>query len=274
MDKRGKLLIAFCSVLLITVGLFLSGFEMQTINYSVTTDKLSGEVRIAFISDLHNCFYGGKDQSELMKAIDDSEPDIVIFGGDVLDAWGGTEYSLRIMEMAAEKYPCCYTPGNHETMRDDMDSFVAQVSELGVNVVMGNYWEIQLSAGKIRIYGAVDRNYKDQLKNCFKTLDGSYYNIFLGHQPEQFKDYLNSEKVRFDLVLSGHSHGGQWRIPVILEQGLYSPDQGIFPEKTCGTRTDGDSLQIISRGLAKPARMFFIPRIFNRPEFSVITING
>ncbi|MBQ4225962.1 MAG: phosphoesterase, partial [Oscillospiraceae bacterium] len=77
---------------------------------------------------------------------------------------------------------------------------------------------------------------------------------------------------RYDLILSGHAHGGQWRIPGLLDQGLFAPDQGLFPEFTCGQREKNGTVQIVSRGLAKTLRMALIPRIFNRPELSVIDI--
>ena len=76
----------------------------------------------------------------------------------------------------------------------------------------------------------------------------------------------------FDLVLSGHAHGGQWIVPELLPQGVYAPDQGIFPAFTNGQRESGDTTQIVSRGLAKPPRMLLFPRICNRPELSVIDI--
>ncbi|MDE6796877.1 MAG: phosphoesterase, partial [Ruminococcus sp.] len=94
------------------------------------------------------------------------------------------------------------------------------------------------------------------------------YNILLLHQPEQFPQFTE----KFDLILSGHAHGGQWRFPVILEQGLYAPNQGLFPDYTNGQYEYADCTHIISRGLARPLRMIFIPRIFNRPEISVIDI--
>ena len=84
---------------------------------------------------------------------------------------------------------------------------------------------------------------------------------------------MDTEK-DFDLILSGHAHGGQWRLPKILDQGLYAPEQGIFPKYTTGMYQYGDTVHIISRGLARPMRMIFIPRIFNRPELSIIDINN
>ena len=115
--------------------------------------------------------------------------------------------------------------------------------------------------------------YHKEFNKIKKTLDDNYYNILIAHQPEQIDEFLDTGDVKFDLILSGHAHGGQWRIPKLLDQGLYAPNQGLFPKYTCGMYKYGDTVHIISKGLARPARMIFIPRIFNRPEFSVIDIS-
>ena len=275
--KKIRRLITVLCCLVVLCCLSAFGFSMKLVNYSVSSDKLSSSVNVVFISDLHNCFYGGTDQSGLWEAVNASQPDIVIFGGDVIDAWGGTEYALRIMKMANEKYPCVYTPGNHESMRDDMDEFSKQVSDIGIPILLGNKAEFEVNGQSIRIYGIQEvqswGRKAPQIDECYDDLDENYYNILLAHQPEQIDRILRSDK-HFDLILSGHAHGGQWRLPKLLDQGLYAPDQGIFPKYTSVQYSYDSTTHIISRGLARPVRMIFIPRIFNRPELSVIKING
>lgn len=278
-EKRKKLrkrLIFAGITAAVIILLYIWGFMLQIVNYKIKSDKITNGLKIVFISDLHNCFFGGTDQSGLIEEIESAEPDIVIFGGDVVDQWGGTKHSLTLMKWAAENYRCFYTPGNHEGMRDDEESFIAEVKLLGISVPMGDYFELDIKNQQIRIYGVINAYKGDQLKNSFKTLDNDFYNILIAHQPEQFGRYLDSGDVKFDLILSGHAHGGQWRIPFILEQGLYAPDQGLFPDYTNGMfdYNGGKSAHIVSKGLAKPLRMIFIPRIFNRPEFTVIEIDS
>ena len=275
--KKIRRLITVLCCLVVLCCLSAFGFSMKLVNYSVSSDKLSSSVNVVFISDLHNCFYGGTDQSGLWEAVNASQPDIVIFGGDVIDAWGGTEYALRIMKMANEKYPCVYTPGNHESMRDDMDEFSKQVSDIGIPILLGNKAEFKVKGQSIRIYGIQEvqswGRKAPQIDECYDDLDENYYNILLAHQPEQIDRILRNDK-HFDLILSGHAHVGQWRLPKLLDLGLYAPDQGIFPKYTSGQYSYDSTTHIISRGLARPVRMIFIPRIFNRPELSVIKING
>lgn len=262
-----KILKISAVVLVVIVLLYAWGFALKPVNYSVESEKTDG-LKIVFVSDLHNCSFGGKDQSGIFKKIEKSKPDLVLFGGDVIDAWGGTENSLRLMKTVAEKYPCAYTAGNHEEMREDEEEFFEEVRKLDVPVINGDFTEFDINSQKIRVYGIID--YHDYYQE--NELNSDYYNILLLHQPEQFEPYDPNLK-KFDLILSGHAHGGQWRIPFILEQGLYAPDQGIFPDYTTGQYQYGNCTHIISRGLARPMRMIFIPRIFNRPELSVIDIS-
>ena len=272
--KRKRIIIAL--ILLIFAALSAWGFTMQTVYYNVKTDKLTKQLRIVFISDLHNCFYGGTDQSAIIKEVRKNRPDIVIFGGDVIDQWGGTKYALSLISMLRQDYHCFYTPGNHEESRSDKEEFYNEVGKL-CPVIMGDYEQVSINGQDIRIYGALDSiewgKNKTQLEECFDTLDANYYNILIIHAPDQINFCLGrSENKYFDLILSGHAHGGQWRIPKILDQGLYAPDQGLFPTYTTGMYEYENTVHIISRGLAKPLRMIFIPRIFNHPELSVITV--
>lgn len=258
-----KKFIRLTVVFLIIVLLYAWGFAMQTEFYSVNSEK-NNSLRIVFISDLHNCTYGGKDQSGIIRKIDENKPDLVLFGGDVIDHVNGTENAITLMKDVAKKYPCTYCAGNHEEYRDDLEEFYKDVENLGIPVLDGNSTDFVINNQKIRIYGVVNSQY---IKGLPQT-DDDYYNILLLHEPQQYGEFTE----KFDLILSGHAHGGQWRLPVILEQGTYAPNQGLFPDYTNGKYEYGKCTHIISRGLARPLRMIFIPRIFNRPEISVIDI--
>lgn len=259
-----KKIIRLVIVMAVIVGLYAWGFALQTVDYNVHSEKINN-IKIVFVSDLHNCFYGGKDQSGIFRKIEKAEPDLVLFGGDVIDHTGDTGNALTLMKMTAEKYPCAYSAGNHESYRDDLGKFFADVSDIGVEVLDDSYTDFEINNQKIRIYGIID----SQDSQITPKTSGDFYNILLLHEPQQYKQYTKD----FDLILSGHAHGGQWRIPFILEQGLYVPDQGLFPDYTNGQYQHGNCTHIISRGLARPLRMIFIPRIFNRPELSIIDIS-
>ena len=97
--------------------------------------------------------------------------------------------------------------------------------------------------------------------------DGETFSILLTHRPERVEDYTGRG---FDLVLAGHAHGGQWRLPGLIN-GLIAPNQGLFPRYAGGRYAlDGDTTMIVSRGLARESTR--IPRLFNRPELVVVDI--
>lgn len=272
--KKKKLMIAAVTAAAVIL-LNAWGFAMKTEHYTLSSEKLSGGLRIVFVSDLHNCFYGGTDQSGIIEKIDSEHPDIVIFGGDVIDFKGGTKYALRLMRDMKSKYRCFYSPGNHEELFDDEQGFYKKVEALEINVLTGGWETAEVDGQSVRIYGAQNA-YSDEFDSCVRDAAAhtDTYNILVVHQPEQVKGMLEGGSSPFDLVLSGHAHAGQWRIPKLLDQGLYAPDQGLFPKYTNGMYSYGSSSHLISRGLARPLRMIFIPRIFNRPELSVIEIKG
>lgn len=94
--------------------------------------------------------------------------------------------------------------------------------------------------------------------------------ILLSHRPELIDVY---EKIDADVIVSGHAHGGQWRIPVLLDQGFYGPDQGFFPKITGGVHelAQGRKL-VVSRGLARESTR--VPRFYNPPEVVIMELEA
>jgi hypothetical protein len=276
MKINKKKLIITAIILLIIIILDCWGFSMKTEYYTVESGKVDTPIRIVFISDLHNCFYGGFDQSGIIDAIEEAQPDIVLFGGDIVSKTGGMKNAETLLRAISEKYPCAYASGNHEEMRSDKSDVLKMIDGAGVKVLNGQSTDLEIKGKNVHISGIVEPFiYSDQLENVYKDIKPESYNILLGHEPEFWGTYIIKSMQTgksFDLILSGHDHGGQWRLPIILEQGLYAPDQGFFPEFTNGQREENGTVQIVSRGLARQLNMIFIPRIFNRPEFSVIDI--
>ena len=104
------------------------------------------------------------------------------------------------------------------------------------------------------------------MEKAEKAADQEHFTVLLSHRPELAEMY---QKYKFDLVLSGHAHGGQWRIPGILN-GLFAPNQGILPRYAGGRYDFEGQTLIVSRGLARESTL--APRIFNRPELVIIEL--
>ena len=265
-------------VIIVLLVILVIAFDKRLLvrKYSIDSDKVSSDIRIALITDLHSSKYG-KNQSELISAIDEQSPDLVVIVGDHFDHTLSDENSKDFLAGVTEKYQCYYVTGNHEYY-SDTEYFHDKISVLesyGVKILSGEYDTVTVNGETVNICGVddpianvdVSSTFSEQLEYVSGSAQNGNYTILLSHRPEYFETYCTYD---FDLVLSGHAHGGQWRIPYILN-GVYSPNQGLFP-KYAGGQYDSDSLtMIVSRGLS--LKHCLVPRIFNRPELVIIDIH-
>ena len=97
------------------------------------------------------------------------------------------------------------------------------------------------------------------------------FNVLMFHRANLLDVFKNTD---FDLILSGHMHGGQFRIPGI--GGVVSPKTNFmqkgrifFPKYFGGEYSLDDTKMIVSRGIGNPT---ILPRVFNRPEICSITL--
>ncbi len=269
------------TVLIIILGLSIAvlalDMRLKTVFYTVENEHSDEKMRIALITDLHSCRYGGDDQSGLLDAVRAQNPDVVLFGGDIFDSRGmDDENAITVLKALGSEYECYFISGNHEVRHEKLDTYKEIVRSCGITVLDGTHTKMAISAvsGTPDIYGfdsaSAYRDFDLQLPHMEEVIQNYHFaesfNILLIHHPEHFEEYAN---LGFDLVLCGHAHGGQWRIPGILN-GIYAPGQGIFPEYAGGLYEKDGTTMIVSRGLAKES--FFIPRIFNRPELVIIDI--
>ena len=92
------------------------------------------------------------------------------------------------------------------------------------------------------------------------------YTILLAHRPELFELY---GEIGVDLVLSGHAHGGQIRLPGI--GGVIAPQQGLFPQYDSGAYENGHTIMVVSRGVGNS---LFPLRYNNPPEILLLELTG
>lgn len=277
--NRGLAAVRWGAGLICVVALLIMAFcmKLQTRFYTVESDKLSGSVRIALVTDLHSCQYG-EGQEALIEAIDRQNPDLVLLGGDICDDVIPNDGTEALLKGIAHRYLCYYVTGNHEYWSGDIEGILELLRSYGVNVLDGNYDVIQVRGQVLNICGVTDpdvigytdseRDVEQQLKELDQVNENGYFTILLAHRPEKIEEYAEHD---FDLVLSGHTHGGQWRLPGLLN-GVYAPDQGIFPKYAGGEYMVDGTRMVVSRGLARESTR--VPRIFNRPELVVVDLKG
>lgn len=245
--------------------------------YTVSDEELPEEFSdftITQISDLHNALFG-KNNKRLIEKIISTSPDIIVITGDIIDQnRTDTDISLDFVKQAVKIAPTYYVTGNHEAIADGFDIFIEEAKKAGMVYLENDTVTLTKDGAEINLTGVDDpflltsyisENMEESLKTTLSFLlprDG--YNILLAHRPNYFDIYSSFDA---DLIISGHVHGGQFRLPFI--GGLYAPDQGFNPEYDAGSYTDGKAQMIISRGLGNSR---FPVRLNNTPEIVVITL--
>lgn len=260
-------------VLAILVVLTLIALDERLIlrTYTVVSPKLTAEVRLAVVTDFHS----SDNADDVVAMVTSCAPDAVLMVGDMFDddtQNRPTERTLSLMRQLSAQYPCYYVSGNHEAWTGEMDALYQQTEEAGVTVLRMSSGVLTVRGQRIALCGIPDPyemvfsgapDTEEQLRQAMENVDSADFTVLLAHRPELLAKYA---QFPFDLVVSGHAHGGQVRIPGVLN-GLYAPNQGWFPKLAGGAYTQDGTTLIVSRGLAVRTRL---PRIFNRPEVVLV----
>jgi predicted MPP superfamily phosphohydrolase len=243
--------------------------------YTVETAK-AADARFALVSDLHAARYGAG-QADLLNLIRDQKPDAILLAGDMIDNASSNESTMEFMRGAADIAPCFYVSGSHDLWSDQYDECVRAMKDWGIAVLNGDTAALDVHGRRINLCGIGDPTYGGymddrarylaDLEAAFSSLDRETFNVLIAHRPDYIEAY---QEYPFDLVVSGHTHGGQVRVPFLVN-GLFAPDQGWFPKYAGGQYVLGDQTLIISRGLSHYPR---IPRVFNPPEVCVIDVRA
>ena len=157
--------------------------------------------------------------------------------------------------------------GNHEWLLTENQKLELDDGLIRAGIRILNNEEVQIESEneKIRIIGLDDNSlHNESLREILG--EDTAFNIVLAHEPQYIDNYA---KAKADLVLTGHAHGGQFRIPGV--GGLVAPNQGIFPQYTEGQHHLENTDMIISRGLGNS----IIPvRIMNDPEIVCVILKS
>ena len=289
-----KKLIFFLSVCF----LFASCATVKVRGYQLEKSALPEKVRIVQISDFHSNTFG-KNEEKLLSKVRAARPDLIFLTGDIFDYYVNVKkdknlQNCRDLLSGLNKIaPFFYVSGNHEFYFHHNGEWSYLIEEYGGKILHNETVLVQINQGIVEVTGIGDPfeemtyeeriNSKDnkelyliRLRNISKEAadikkraaekEGLLFSVLLAHRPEYISEYL---KYDYDLILSGHAHGGQWRFPP-FNNGLYAPGQGLFPKYAGGLYKfkDSESIFIVSRGLSYQSTK--IPRLFNPPELVVI----
>lgn len=267
--RRDFILLGAAIVLCIVFSLWQNN-ALTVTNYRAESNKPlpQDRLRIVQLSDLHNKWFGNG-QARLLTEIRAQTPDLIVCTGDMVDS-RRTDLApaFALAEALTEIAPTYYVSGNHELrLSNEMrNAFYDGLSARGVILLLNRTDTLTVRGCAITLIGLDDRNLEDDtLPQIADTLSQEPIRILLAHEPQAFPHYTEYA----DIIFSGHTHGGQIRLPFI--GGLAAPDQGLFPKYDAGEFQEGESTMFISRGLGNS---LFPIRVFNRPEIVSVTVSN
>lgn len=255
-----------------------SALMVSTVN--ISSDRIPSvfsNFRIAQVSDLHNTEFG-EGNTKLIEILSELKPDIIVITGDLIDArHTDIKIALDFVKGAVQIAPVYYVTGNHEANCSQYGQLKTGLEMAGVTILKDEALQLECDGEMLTLIGISDPDFTikgdifnevpGMVKAKLNSLidDNNNYMILLSHRPELFETYVCCG---VDLVLSGHTHGGQFRLPFI--GGIVAPNQGLFPKYDSGLYTDGITNMVVSRGLGNSIIPF---RFNNRPEVILVELN-
>lgn len=271
MNTRQKL------ILLLIIILFLIFYIYFEVNYTkienivLKSKKLPKEekLKILHISDIHNKKFS-KNTMKLLKDIKGLQPDIIALTGDIID--GKTrdfENVYKIMDEIVKINDSIYfVSGNHEWRNHRTKDFLRGLRERNIKIINNSNELITKETFSINVCG-IDDPYTnhDDIDKAFKNINRDNFTLLLSHSPDIV---LKRDNLPCDLILCGHTHGGQIRLPFI--GGLVAPGQGYLPKYDKGIyKLKNNTLLYVNSGLGTSALPI---RFLNRSQVSFITLIG
>ena len=257
-------------LLLFLAAIIIAGLinPLSLTEYSISNSRIPDSFdgyRIAVVSDLHAERFG-KEQQALIALLRESGCDLICLSGDIV-SHDTTDFSpvWELIDGLAD-IPMVYVAGNNELSLKNYGAFLSELGSRGVTVLddMGQT-VLPLCRGtdSILIHGYPFTDSR-QLGGRLGVSEKGYFNILLYHDPYCFPE---AAALDYDLMLSGHLHGGVVRLPL-----LGSPLEWLKLEPfTKGVYTSRAATLIVSGGLGSHDPL---PRFFNPPEVVLVTLEA
>lgn len=254
---------------LICSCVFISQNALMITKCKATSSGIENDIRIAVISDLHDYSFG-KDNKRLIRKVSKCEPDVIFTVGDMIsDYREDYSYLSTLYEGLSEIAPVYCSLGNHELSHPESEN-IKEILREHATLLDNEYIELNLKGNDIRM-GALmpyHPSFEDKNEYLRDFADTDKFTILLSHCPEYY--FWGVDEVKIDLMVSGHTHGGQVIVP--FKGGLFAPEQGYFPYYDYGVFYEENATLVITRGLGTSKQK--VPRFNNPPEVLCLTLTA
>ena len=276
-NKKTVLIVSVLVILCLGIWTLWGNIALEVNEYEIVSDRIPEAFtgfRIAQVSDLHNKDFG-EGYGQLLTLLSEINPDIIVVTGDLIDSrQTDLDIALEFAWQAGKIARVYFVSGNHEARVPEYEDLKIGLVKAGTVILENQKVQITREGESITLMGIDDPSFQEDylfgdsesvarqaIENLQNESDG--YTVLLSHRPELFDLYVDTG---MDLVLTGHAHGGQIRLPFV--GGLVAPNQGFFPKYDAGQFTENTTTMIVSRGVGNS----IIPlRFNNRPEIVLLT---
>lgn len=279
---KNKFVKRLLTILTLFIGIALlfrnTTHTIELVHYEIASTRLPQSFngfKIAQISDLH-CIQSKQQADKLFDLLQKANPDIIVFTGDIIDETT-FDYALTytFLDNVAQIAPTYCVNGNHEAWLPQhiYHFFEETLNTLGIPILHNQGIKLTKNNDVIYLYGVDDPDFLDRsdfyaseiMAHQLDNIPTQPFTLLLSHRPELFDCYVAK---KIDLVLTGHAHGGQIRLPLI--GALLAPNQPLFPPYTKGVYTNQQTTMIVSTGIGTSK----LPLRINNPGQVVsITLN-
>lgn len=276
-------IIAAVAAVLLAAAIW-STFSLRTTELEIALKNLPDEFdgcKFVHISDMHNASFG-RGNRRLIRRIENCEPEFILVTGDFA---GGVSFerpekgAFHTLLQGLSPYKVYISFGNHELRLaykhpELLEKQRADIAECGGILLDNSAACIERGGAHINLFGLSVPGERHSGKHAFEIPDGIFgaalkpreneCNVLMAHIPQFFPQYADAG---FDLVLSGHVHGGIIRLPLL--GGVLSPTRRLFPDYCYGFYKAKNTLMFITAGLGRA----LVPlRFMCRPEVVQIVL--
>lgn len=270
------IIIAMSIILIVSI---VNNHRIQITKYVIQKHELPksfNDFRITLLTDIHNEAYCNT--TKFYNQVKVTKPDVIFISGDMIDSRRtDINEAIQVAQQLVKIAPTYYVNGNHEYRVSIYPEFEAKLKEIGVNVLRNQSVKFQKESESIELMGIDDPHFISKnngyhaenvavLQELEKLKTDDSYTILLSHRPEFFETFVEH---KINLVLCGHTHGGQIRIPFV--GGVIAPHQGFFPKYDAGLFVKENTVMIISKGLGRSS---FPLRVNDSPEIVEILLKS